>query len=180
MDLLIKKVNRSLKEYKEIKELFLKSFPKNERYPMWLLMLLALRKSVEFSAYYDGERFCGITYSITDKNTTFLLYLAVSDKVRSKGYGSKILSCIKEKYPKSTILFDIEKPNEKASNNNQRIKRMNFYLKNGFGITDYELIEKDESYIILSSDKNIDIDEYKKMIKKLSFGFFNTDVRKIQ
>lgn len=34
----------------------LTSFPKNERYLMWLLSLLSKRKCVDFSAFYDVEK----------------------------------------------------------------------------------------------------------------------------
>ena len=143
------------------------------------MRLLALRKSIDFLAYYDKDDFCGITYSISDKDTTFLLYLVVNDKIRSRGYGSEILSCLKRIYPENTIIFNVEKPNTNADNNEQRIKRVILYLKNGFQLTDYELLDGDDVYSVLSSDKNISLENYKSIIKKLSFGTYTGTVRKI-
>ena len=78
-------VSKKLKEYKEIKSLMCRAFPKNEQIPMWLLHILAIRKSVEFSAYYDEDLFCGISYTVRNEELVFILYLAVNDKIRSKG-----------------------------------------------------------------------------------------------
>ena len=83
-------VSKKLKEYKEIKSLMRRAFPQNEQIPMWLLHILAIRKSVEFSAYYDEDLFCGISYTASNEDLVFILYLAVNDKIRSKGYGSAI------------------------------------------------------------------------------------------
>ena len=49
------KVRRNLPEYQEIKELMKRSFPKNELYSMWLLMLISRIKKVDFLAFYDEE-----------------------------------------------------------------------------------------------------------------------------
>ena len=98
-------VSKKLKEYKEIKSLMCRAFPKNEQIPMWLLHILAIRKSVEFSAYYDEDLFCGISYTVSNEELLFILYLAVNDKIRSKGYGSAILQCIKQRFSSKAIAF---------------------------------------------------------------------------
>lgn len=180
MKLNIKPVNKNLKEYNKIRDLMLTSFPKNERYPMWLLSLLSKRKCIDFSAFYDNENFCGLTYSISNDKMTFLLYLAVNNEVRSKGYGSEILSCLKNSVPENTIVFNVEKPNINADNNEQRIKRINFYLKNGFQTTNYELVEGNDIYSVLASDKNFSLEDYKNIMNKLSFGIYTGKVRQIE
>ena len=59
-------------------------------------------------------------------------YLSVSNKIRSKGTGSKILNEICRQYAGRRILLLIEKIDETAANNEQRIAWKRFYLKNGF------------------------------------------------
>lgn len=180
MDLSIRPVNKNLKEYNKIKKLMLTSFPKNERYPMWLLELLSKRKCIDFSAFYDEEKFCGLTYSISSDKMTFLLYLAVNAEVRSKGYGSEILSCLKKSVPENIVVFNVEKPNTNADNNEQRIKRVNFYLKNGFQTTNYELVDGNDIYSVLASDKNFSLEDYKNIMKKLSFGTYTGKIRQVE
>ena len=81
-------VSKKLKEYKEIKSLMCRAFPKNEQIPMWLLHILAIRKSVEFSAYYDEDLFCGISYTVSNEELLFILYLAVTTLIVSKKPGN--------------------------------------------------------------------------------------------
>ena len=180
MNLNIRPVNKNLKEYNKIKNLILTSFPKNERYPMWLLSLLSKRKCVDFLAFYDEEQFCGLTYSISSDKMTFLLYLAVNDEVRSKGYGSEILFCLKQSNSQNTIVFNVEKTNTNADNNEQRMKRVNFYLKNGFQLTDYELVDGNDIYSVLASDKNFSVEDYKNIMRKLSFGTYTGKIRQVE
>ena len=72
------------------------AFPKHERLPFPLLMFFALFKGYEFNAYYDGEDFVGLTYTIAKGNMVFLAFLAINESMRSKGYGSKILDALKK------------------------------------------------------------------------------------
>jgi len=171
-------VNKKLKEYKEIKELILRSFPENEQFPMWLLRLLAIRKFVDFHAYYDGDSFCGISYTVSSKSLVFVLYLAVNDKIRSKGYGSAILQYIKSEFSGKTIVLNIEPLDVNADNYTQRIKRFEFYLKNGFVDTKYCIVDNGDDYQILATTDNLSVEEYKSALKKLSLGFYAPQVRK--
>ena len=83
-------------------------FPQNEQIPMWLLRVLAFRKNVNFRAFYDDDQFCGVLYTAEDNKYIFVLYLAVNDRIRSKGYGTKILDWLKQNTEKE-FLFIIRK-----------------------------------------------------------------------
>lgn len=172
MELTVKNVNRRLNEYTQIKELIQTAFPENEQIPMWLLLLISKRKCVDFLAFYDDSTFCGISYTVRTEKMVFVLYLAVSNKIRSKGYGSKILNHLKVLYKEKEIVLNIEPVDEKAENNSQRIRRLEFYKKNGFSDTGEFFRNKAEKYSILSTSKNFAIEEYNMVIKKASFGLY--------
>lgn len=74
-----KNFSRKLNEYKDVCCLMRTAFPQNEQIPMWLLRVLAFRKSVNFRAFYDDEQFCGVLYTAEDNKYIFVLYLAVND-----------------------------------------------------------------------------------------------------
>jgi GNAT superfamily N-acetyltransferase len=173
-----KKVNKKLDEYKAIKDLMLKTFPKNEIIPMWILLLLSQRKMVDFNAYYDDNEFVGFSYSIINCNMIFIFYLAVYDKIQSNGYGTKILKYIKEKYKGKEIILNIEKIDKNSQNYEQRLKRLKFYKKNGFNETEY-FIDDDIEYSILSTNKDFNKEEYTKTLKKYSFGLYNPKIKNI-
>lgn len=171
-----KSVNKKLNEYSEIKNLCATAFPKNEQMPMWILLLLSKRNGIDFTAYYDNDTFCGISYTVFKNNTVFVLYLAVNDKIRSKGYGSKILDSIKKNYNGKSIVLNIEPLDSNAENYEQRVKRFEFYKRNGFSSTNHLINDISGKYLILSTSKSFSVKAYKDTIKKLSFGFYNPKV----
>ena len=59
-------------------------------------------------------------------------YLAVSSKIRSKGTGSHLLEHICKHFAGKKIVLLIERPDDAAENQSQRLARRRFYLKNGF------------------------------------------------
>lgn len=165
-------VSRKIKDYAHIRQLFQSSFPNNEQIPLWLLKMLSYRKNVKFIALYDKEDFCGIIYTIENEQYLFILYLVVDPRLRSRGYGSKIINFIKQHTTK-IIVLNVESVKIVADNHHERLKRMNFYERNGIYDTGYIFEEGGETYSILASDiENFDIKKYKQMIVQFSFGLY--------
>ena len=128
----VRPITKKSGELLAFKELYLSAFPKSEQTPIWFLLHRAKRDSVKFYGYYDDDVFAGFSYTITQGELTCVQYLAVGAKNRSKGYGTLILSNIKEQYPDNRILLGIEAEDENAANNEQRRKRRTFYIKNEY------------------------------------------------
>ena len=139
MSLIQKPINSKLHDYKEINNFMKRVFPEDELIPMWLIVLLTKKKNHKFSAYYDNDLFVGVLYTIEKDNTVFVFYLAVNDKIHSKGYGSKLLTTLFEENEGKDITLFIETMDDKnASNYEQRIKRLAFYERNGFVDTKFK------------------------------------------
>ena len=66
------------------------------------------------------------------------------------------------------IALNIEPLDPKSDNYAQRIKRFEFYLKNGFVDTHYQ---------ILATTTQFPIKEYKLTIKQLSFGLYSPQIK---
>lgn len=139
-----RRIKRGTHQYGVVKKLFERAFPKAERLPMWLLLLLARRKGVDFEAYYDDDNFCGFSYIVENDDLAFILYLAVNDEMRSQGYGSRILECVKTKAGEKPIVLNIEPLDSNAENCEQRKRRLTFYEKNGYVNTGFVLRENKE------------------------------------
>lgn len=125
---------------------------------------MAKKDYINLMAYYDNEIFCGFTYTSQINNNIFVLYLAVTDKIRAKGYGSQILNTIKNNNQSSTIYLNIETLVKNAENYEQRIKRYNFYLKNGFQSTDKLIKIGNENFLIMAT-ANFDEQAYINLLK---------------
>lgn len=163
-------VSDSIPEYKTVKGTYKKSFPRFEQIPYGILLAYAKRKGSLFIAFYDEGVFCGETYLIHLGNTVFILYLAVNPELRSQGYGSKILSWVQQKFPNHKISLTIETVDESRKNYEERLKRREFYSKNGFTSTPYRVKEFGVVYDILSNNVDYSFEEYEKVSKYLSFN----------
>lgn len=122
MDLDIQPVRLSLKEYKQVKQLYMRAFPKYEREPWTWLLIKSKYQRADFMAFYDQEQFVGFAYVIHSHGMHYILYLAVNDQIRSQGYGTRIINELRRLYPKDSLALDVEQPNPQAANNQQRLQ----------------------------------------------------------
>jgi GNAT superfamily N-acetyltransferase len=147
----------------------MKAFPAWERFSMFSLLAMSLHRNVKF---------CGITYYAENDNTVYLTYLAINEKLRGQGYGSKILMMLEDRFPDKQIVIDIEPVTKKAKNYKQRVSRLKFYERNGFHRTDRKLVDPDGEFEALTTGKKLDIDSFTRMLKQMSFGFYQAKVEK--
>lgn len=120
------------KQWEEIKDIYFEAFPKRERKPYYSLRRSVKKKKAILMTAVEGEQLLGFVVLIPYQNTMMVDYLAVSSKIRSKGTGSYIMRNVCEAFSDKKIVLLIERLDDKADNQEQRIARRKFYLKNGF------------------------------------------------
>ncbi len=170
-DIQKEKVSYNSGNYKEIKNLYKRSFPKNEQFPCSLMLLMAKRRCIEYYAYYEERKLCGFSYVVSTNTDAFILYLAVNDQIRARGYGTKILDEIKKQHDEKQISLNVEPIVKEANNLEQRKNRIHFYEKNGFTVTGLSLETGGDQYWILSNESDFNKEGFRKAMAKLSFGF---------
>ena len=156
---------------RKAKLLYRTAFPKEERLPWWLLRLNAGRKGIDLTAFTEGESFCGFTASVTYEDLHFLLFFAIDAEKRGRGYGSAVLRLLQKQY--KTLVLNVELLDPAADNYDQRKRRFAFYQRNGFVDTHYHVWEVGGKFRVLSTDPALDVAQYKKIFKKLSFGVWD-------
>lgn len=152
----------------QVRQLYYRAFPKEEQLPWWMLQMHIRRKGFRLTAFLDGDTFCGFTYSITGENMHFLLFFAVEEHLRGKGYGSAILNLLKEEY--GTVILNIEPLSEDAPNALERQNRYSFYRHNGFRDTGYNSWDIGGIFRVLSSTGTLELDAYERLFARLTFG----------
>ncbi|EPI00543.1 acetyltransferase, GNAT family [Enterococcus faecalis 13-SD-W-01] len=165
----VKIVTQDLPEYERVIKTYQTAFPKNEKLPVWFLMAMARKKEVDFYAFFDQEEFCGFAYLIHQNKTTFVYYLAIEESKQSKGYGKKILDWICKEFPENTVMLNIEQVAERFENYPQRVRRQEFYFRNGFKAADYIFNEDGDTYDILYKGNYFSKEDYLKVMKMFSF-----------
>ena len=155
------------KEYKrQIKHLYKAAFPKCEQAPLFFLFHKIREKSNTFYAVIDEKDFIGLVYTIQNKEMVYVFYLAITEEKRGNGYGSKVLSLVKDMYPDSLIILAIEDTADKnADNYEQRIKRLGFYERNGFNQLNIRVNEAGVIYELLGTKKGITQSDFLNLMK---------------
>ena len=161
---------------KKIKNLYHTAFPKEERLPWWLLRLWNGSGLADITAYYEADTFCGFTFSASRGEILFVVFFAVADGLRGQGYGSAILSYLKEENPEKTILLNVELLDKNAENNPQRIRRMAFYKKNGIYDSGYNVREVGGAFRVLGSKPEWAPRAFRRVYQKLSFGLWRPPI----
>ena len=92
-----KYINNS-KYVNKIEELYLNSFPKEERFPFWILEECSKENNSDLYGIIDNDKLIGMCYLVNCSNAYYLMYLAVEPNLRNQNYGSRILMDLKEKY----------------------------------------------------------------------------------
>lgn len=138
-------------EYKDrIEELYLESFPEDERFPFWILEECSKENNSDLLAIVDNGVFVGMSYIVNCNDAYYLMYLAVAPNLRNKNYGSHILMDLKEKY--KTLFLSIDEPI-----NELNIRRKNFYLINGFYDTNKYYEDTGVNYEVLCTNPEYEI-----------------------
>lgn len=153
-------MNLEYKEYldskskNKIKKIYNNSFPKSERFPIWVLGKCSRTNNVEFNEILYNKELIGIEFIITYKDIAYLMYFAIREDKRNNGYGSKILKELIKKY--KTVILSIERVNDSVSR-----RRKNFYLQNGFYQTNKFTKQNNVYYELLCSNKSYNITKVK-------------------
>ena len=161
----IVKITKDNCDNKELKELYESSFPIEERMPYEKFFLPFDSIELDFRAYYDGDTFIGFFIAYRMKKYSYAAFLAVTEKLRGRGYGLKIVLDILEKSKTDIpLLGEVESPDRKdAPNLEIRKRRLAFYLRNG---VEYTIVTNTKEPI-----PQEDLDEMVKILKPLNDAF---------
>lgn len=147
-------------------DLFERAFPEEEREPLDQLKNPHLQG--DFRAFFLNGEFCGLAYMLMDEINCYLFYLAVEDAMRGKGVGSEILKEIVKLHPRHRIVLEMETLDPKADNYAERQRRDRFYRRNGLKHTSVIIEQCKVPYLILSTDENYGLSDYKEMWEEIS------------
>ena len=163
--MIIKRIDRFSRDIKKLERLYDASFPNEERIPFRYLVA-SLNKDRIMDAYYSDDELVGLTVMFMADDLAYLSYICIAEKMQGRGYGTQILNVIKDEYRNCRIVIDIEELDPESDNNEERLRRRNFYIRNGFMVTDVFYRYYFVDYEILSFNGLITVDEWKKVIRK--------------
>ena len=155
--------------YNKLKHLYEHAFPSEERPP--LSMLLEMSNSKMY-AVEDNDEFIGLVSIVIYSDLVYVFFLAVKKRYRHKGYGSKILKDINDKYVDKRIFLLAEDPDIPSDNQEERNNRIKFYNHNGMKATGNKINEYGVNYIFLSNGKDVSKEDFLRVMKYITGDFF--------
>lgn len=164
MKITLKRINLFSPDYPKISRLYKTAFPADERAPIAVLTMRAGRENVDFWGLYANDRWIGLAYAISENDLTYLFYLALSEDVRGKGLGSKSLQALMKYYSGNRFYIALEQLDPSADNIVERIRRRQFYLKNGLKPIDRTIREASVVYDVMSTG-DVQPEEYETMMR---------------
>ena len=156
-------------DIEKIQRLYVRAFPENERRPLEPLLEDATG-CADVLAFYDGDLFCGFACLLTYGDLTHILYIAIDEALRGRGYGTRALEAIRAFKPGRRILADLEAERPDAPNNAQRRRRRAFYGRNGYAASPVAYAWRGEDYEIFVQGGSCTEEEFEQF-----WHFFDTE-----
>ena len=132
------------------------AFPECERNSLDDMYVSDTAERIEILGIYDDNAVVGFFIVRKYESIRYLAYFAVSQDKRSAGIGSQALKLLMERYPDAQIVTDFETPDDNCENNAFRLRRRDFYLRNGFYETGWYSFYDDTEFTIACSEPVFD------------------------
>lgn len=162
----------SRRELRRLKRMYLEAFPRAERKPFWIMKQKAGQGVMELLAIREKGQPVGLAFTVRYQDLVLLDYFAVDRKCRGQNYGSRALMLLKERYQDRRFLLEIELPDGKASDQDERVRRKCFYLKNGMQETGIQVSVFGVPMELLTDGKPLNYEEYHRIYKEVIGTFF--------
>jgi len=116
----------------EALDIYINSFPSNERHPLEVIKeRIKRQKSILYTGIEDNKVNCfALIWNLDESNFILLDYFAVEEKQRNKGIGTIFYNFLLSETSKlgKHLILEVEKPKDKFDVS--KINRINFYLRN--------------------------------------------------
>lgn len=123
---------KKLKHWIALYRLYMLSFPASERKPVAMILKMYRKGKSDIWCAMRQGRFAGLAITINSPNVILLDYLAVEERCRNKGVGSAVLQQLQQTYTGKGLFIEIENPYAQCPDQALRLRRKDFYLRNGF------------------------------------------------
>ena len=155
----------------EVRSLYMSSFPPEERIPYGNTMR-TFGRGGDLEIFTDDGQFIGFCYSFEFGNSVFLVYIATLPGLRGKGYGARMLDEMR-RIKSGRNMFLVLEGTDGSSEDGMRIRRRNFYLRNGCTDTGVRILSDDvyfDSMNVLGSNTEESMNRTVRMYEDIHNG----------
>ena len=164
MNIELIKLKPNCKDRKYFEKVNNEAFPFWERMSMDEIFEFAADTNTDVLGIYDNTEPIGFSVIMKNDECCYLYYIAIDKRLRSKGYGTATLKKIVETYSQLQIILDFEEIDENVENYEQRNRRKNFYLRNGFHETGNYTLLKEERFEVVCNKGLLRKEAFKELL----------------
>ena len=175
MDLTLKPITRKSPDYKQFIDILVNAFPHDELIPTWLLNLAAKRKAAKYLGIYAGDTPIAVMFTLESSEMVYLLYIAVREDLRNKGYGSEIVKLLLKHAGGRELALNSEYPGENAPDDDIRKRRLRFYDRLGIRQSGWGCTTVGVTYAVLTSHDELNAEALYKTVASLFFGLYKVE-----
>lgn len=140
------------------------AFPADERLPLADMLALVATGVLKVTALYAQTHFVGFYAVATAKSVAYLSLLAIVPAVRGQGLGSQAITLLRHEYHDYQLVLDLEAIEPTATNAVQRVRRNQFYLKNGFVPSGVTLMFQGIAMTVLCQPAPLQVDAFQNIV----------------
>ncbi|KRN24874.1 GNAT family N-acetyltransferase [Lacticaseibacillus camelliae] len=172
MTLQCEPVRPASRYYFPVLKLYQRAFPKAEKVPLPWLLVRSAKSGIDFWAWHDGPQFVGLTYSVTTRDLTYLIFLATAESVRGQGLGSAILDRLAARFAGRPLVLALEPQSPTAANARQRRARLAFYQRNGFVLQPYQVVDLGVAYDTMARNGRFEPRQFDLLMRGYTSWFY--------
>ncbi len=155
-----KVIQESDPDYPKLLSLYEAAFPDNERLAP---NRYTEREGNEFIAFYIADEeplFAGFAWMLTKGDLSHILYFAIEPALRHEGLGTEALRCLQGHFPGKRIIADVEDPDTNCPDPEERRRRIRFYERAGYRLTDIRYLWQNEFYLMMVQGGTLTREEF--------------------
>lgn len=164
---------------KFILDLYMSAFPEEERKPFSLIERKAAMGEMEILLIKENGKRAGFAITALRDDLVLLDYFAVAPEYRGQGIGSDTLQMLLAMYSDRQFYLEIELPDEKAPNQPDRIRRKEFYLRNGMLEADIRIELFGVDMELLASMPGLEYEQCERLYRSLIGPMYHKHVKRI-
>lgn len=166
-------------DMKFILDLYQKTFPDAERKSFSLIERKAAMGSMEILLIKEDNKRVGFAMTANAADVILLDYFAIADAYQGQGIGTEAFLWLRELYSDKQFFLEIEETDEKQPDYQDRLRRKEFYLRNGMLETGIHVELFGVGLELLATNKELHYDDCERLYRELLGPAYRTMLRRI-
>ncbi|MCC8137083.1 MAG: GNAT family N-acetyltransferase [Clostridiales bacterium] len=160
-----------------ILDLYQRAFPDNERKPFSLIERKASMGEMEILLIREERKRIGFAIVAYAEHLVLLDYFAIDERWRNQGYGTMALELLEGLYSDRQMFLEIEKADTDTAPDDIRLRRRNFYLRNGLNETGIDAELFGVKMELLSTCRGLTFEECEPLYRSIYGALYRNVIR---